>query len=152
MKSDIRFGSVLVRLLIVLIFIIMMGCDSGGGEGGEGGGEGDTTSSSIDSRMTGWWLGYWDEDLTLFSSDGVVIESDGDIFDLDCDDDDSDPNCDWYIDTDDKEAKILKAKDGKITYLDYDDNNEYEGTYEFIGDVLLIDIGVWRGYLDKIYD
>ena len=147
MKMNVNLGSILIRILTVLILVFAVGCDSGGG-----GGDGDNTSSSIDSRMTGWWLGYWDEDLTLFSSDGVVIESDGDIFDLDCDDDDSDPNCNWYIDTDDKEAKILKAKDGKITYLDYDDNNEYEGTYEFIGDVLLIDIGVWRGYLDKIYD
>ena len=154
MKSETRFCPLVMTLLIAVAFVFVIGCDSGGGGGdGEGGG-GDSMPNSIDPRFKGWFLRYTDASFTVFDGDGFVLKDNGDIYDLDCNGDESDPNCAWYIDEDDFEGKFLSASDGKIRVIDFTySDNPIDGTYTFNGtQVTIVFKETGTGYFDKIYD
>ena len=56
MKSEAKFGTVLTRLIIALVLIFVLGCDSGSGGGG-----GDTKSvKCLENDIVGPWILDWD--------------------------------------------------------------------------------------------
>lgn len=89
----------------------------------------DTNVTGIDTTLIGNWLQYYSSSFSTFMSDGIYLEADGDVYDLDGSYSSSIWN--YYIDWNDYEAKFTILKNGIVTGYDYEDSNgdPFTGTY-----------------------
>lgn len=108
----------------------------------------DSTSSSsdIDPALVGDWEEYTDITFMYSYYDGVRIQSDGKMFDLEEDEGG------WVVDLEDLEGTFTSAKNGtfKLHWTEEGDDENLEGTYTIIEDYLTVNVTT-EGLEDVLY-
>ncbi len=114
-----KLNQIMIVLAVIIVSLgLLFGCSSGGGSG---------TGGGIDPAALGTWL-EMDSDFSSYQDDGIYIEFDGDVYDVDTDLDGSA----YYYRTDWVYGVIMKLSqlsNGSWSGYNYEYDVNMFGTY-----------------------